>query len=76
MQTHSPTWWGLLAGLMFGVSAHAVNWYITPHPDASAVQTGLVAVQLVVAAAIGVWSWRRGKELEHRSRLGTEASSA
>lgn len=76
MQTHSPTWWGVLAGINIGVSAHAVNWCITPHPDASALRTTLVAVQLVVAAVIGVWSWRKGKALERKLRLRAEASGA
>jgi hypothetical protein len=76
MQTDSPTWWGVLAGLMFGASAHAVHWYITPHPEVSGLRTALVGAQLVVAAGIGVWSWRRGRALEQRSRLGREAPDA
>jgi hypothetical protein len=76
VQTHSPTWWGLLAGLSLGVSAQAIHWYITPHPDASPLVAALVAVQLVVAAALGVWAWRRGRALERADRLDAGAASA
>lgn len=50
---------GFLGGLMLAVAAAGVNWLITPmdHPDASALQSLLVIVQVVVGTVLAVWCW-------------------
>lgn len=74
MGTQSSTAWGVLAGLMLGLSAQAVHWFLTPHPEASTLWTGLVVMQLVVAAALGVWAWRKGRGLERSFGVGNGGS--
>lgn len=60
MKARSAVAWGVLAGVLIMVAAHAGHWFITPHPEASTIRTVMVAVQLVVAALAAVWAWRRG----------------
>ena len=54
------------------VGAQAVHWFITPirHPDASALRTGLVAVQALVGLGGAAWLLRT----RHRADSGASAS--
>jgi drug/metabolite transporter (DMT)-like permease len=50
---------GFLGGLMLAMAAAGVFWLITPmaHPDATALQSLLVIVQVVVGTVLAVWCW-------------------
>ena len=73
MGTDSPTGWGALAGMMAAISAQAAHWFIA-QPTGSDLRTLLVTAQLLVAAAIAGWAWRRGKALERKPVFGREAT--
>lgn len=60
----SPTVWGFLSGALLLISADAIHWFFTPHPDAGTTRTLLVAAQLVLGGLGSILAWRRGKRLE------------
>lgn len=72
----SPVNWGLLSGTLMMLSAHAVYWFIGGPNDASTTRLLLVWTQLLASAALAVWAWRKGKELERGSQPVREATGA
>ena len=46
---------GMLAGILLAIAAQAVNWMISPHPDASQARKIAVVLQAVVALGLSIW---------------------
>ena len=71
---YSPVKWGFLSGALMMISAHAAYWFVGGPNDASTTRAVLVGVQLVAAAGLALWAWRKGRERERRGGSMREAT--
>ncbi|MGH7576541.1 MAG: hypothetical protein ACREM1_15625 [Longimicrobiales bacterium] len=52
--------YGVLVGMLLMVSANGLHWFITPADlEASTIRKVAVVAQVLVAAALALWVWRR-----------------
>ena len=74
MHAEKARQYGAIAGMLAVVAGWSGNWLITPlsHPSASSTRQIAVVLQLVVAALLAAWYWRRAGQAARRARTASD----
>lgn len=66
--------YGLLSFLSAMAGSQGVHWFITPHADASLLQTWAVAAQVFVGFAFAAFAYRRSRQAQASAQPASEAA--